>query len=67
VRGLGLIMGFCVPSGGVRDALLAKMSENGLLGLSCGDRTVRFRPHLAVTEADVDLCLELTEKSLRNL
>jgi len=67
VRGLGLIMGFSVPDGETRDKVLGKMSENGLLGLSCGKRTVRFRPHLAVTAEDVDLCLELTEKSLQSL
>ncbi|NQU49908.1 MAG: L-lysine 6-transaminase [Planctomycetes bacterium] len=67
VRGLGLIIGFCVPNGETRNNLLGKMSENGMLGLSCGDRTLRFRPHLAVTADDVDRCLELTEKSLKAL
>jgi L-lysine 6-transaminase len=65
VRGLGLIMAFDVPNGETRDNLLGKMSENGLLGLSSGDRTIRFRPHLAISADDVDRCLELIEVSLK--
>lgn len=66
-RGLGLIMGFDVPDGPARDATLNAMSDQGLLGLSCGHRTLRFRPHLAVTSADVASCLERTEAALKSL
>lgn len=67
VRGLGLIMAFDLPTGGDRDQFLSKAMENGMMGLGSGDRTVRFRPHLAVTQADVDRALEISEKTLGQL
>ena len=67
VRGQGLIMAFDMPDGAQRNALLHKMMKHGLIGLSSGDRTVRFRPHLAITDADTDKCLELTAESLKAL
>jgi len=67
VRGLGLIMAFDMPDGDSRNALLGAMMEAGMIGLSSGERTVRFRPHLAITDADTDLCLELTRKALQAL
>ncbi|RMH02339.1 MAG: L-lysine 6-transaminase [Planctomycetota bacterium] len=65
IRGRGLILAFDLPSRERRDAVLARMSEVGLLGLACGERSLRFRPHLAVTVADVDRCLELTAEALK--
>lgn len=67
VRGVGLLMAFDLPDGDGRDATLKSMYEQGLLGLGSGDRTVRFRPHLAITSGDVDKVLELTEKALQTL
>jgi len=64
VRGIGLVMGFDLPDTEARNACLSAMTEHGLIGLSCGPRTVRFRPHLAVTAEDIELCLELTRKAL---
>jgi len=64
VRGLGLIMAFDLPSGGARDSFLAKAMDNGMMGLGSGERTVRFRPHLAITSQDVDAALEISEQTL---
>jgi len=66
-RGVGLLMAFDLPNGESRDKMLGEMYNNGLLGLGSGDRTIRFRPHLAITSADVDKVLEITEKSLKSL
>ncbi len=66
-RGMGLLMAFDLPSAEMRDGALAGMMENGMIGLGSGERTVRFRPHLAITSANVDLALELTEKTLKSL
>ncbi len=66
VRGLGLILAFDLADAAQRNAMLNKMSENGLLGLGCGERTVRFRPHLAITGDDVGGCLERTEAALKS-
>ncbi|MHC4838359.1 MAG: L-lysine 6-transaminase [Planctomycetota bacterium] len=67
VRGLGLIMAFDLPDGAHRDAFLGKAMENGMMGLGCGERTVRFRPHLAIESADVDRALEISEQTLGQL
>jgi len=66
-RGLGLLMAFDLPDGAHRDRLHKLMQEDGLLGLVCGDRTIRFRPHLGVSSKDVSDALELTEKALQKL
>ncbi len=67
VRALGLLMAFDLPDGATRDRALAAMREEGLLGLACGERSVRFRPHLAVTAEDVDRALELIGRALDRL
>lgn len=64
VRGLGLIMAFDLPTGEDRDQFLNKAMANGMMGLGSGDRTVRFRPHLALRQEDVDRALEISEKTL---
>ncbi len=64
VRGEGLWQGFSLASDEARDALLdAALHREHLLMLGAGERSVRLRPHLHVTMADIDL---LAEK-LRNL
>lgn len=67
VRGMGLIMGFDLSSTDLRDACLSGMMDAGMMGLSCGTHTVRFRPHLAITAEDVELCLEKTAISLKGI
>ena len=67
VRGKGLIMAFDTPNAETRDKVLGAMFENGMIGLSSGERTVRFRPHLAITSDDVSRALEITEASLKTL
>jgi L-lysine 6-transaminase len=67
VRGKGLIMAFDTPNAETRDKVLGAMFENGMIGLSSGERTVRFRPHLAITNDDVSRALEITEASLKTL
>jgi len=67
VRGVGLIMGFDLPDEEKRNACLGAMMNAGLIGLSCGTLTVRFRPHLAITQEDVAKCLAMTEEALKTL
>lgn len=66
-RGLGLIMAFDLPDGATRDRLHKTMREIGLLALVCGERTLRLRPHLAVTRTEAAQALEMTEKALQRL
>lgn len=66
-RGLGLLMAFDLPDGARRDRLLALLREEGALALVCGERTLRFRPHLGITAAEIAQGLDLTEKALKRL
>jgi len=66
-RGRGLIMAFDLPDGLQRDRMVEALREGGLLGLPCGERSVRFRPHLRVRRDEVDRALEITEAALARL
>ncbi|GAG28524.1 unnamed protein product, partial [marine sediment metagenome] len=57
---------FDLPSGTERDALLSALYDNGAIVLGCGDRSIRFRPHLTVTREEIDLAYDLLAKSVRS-
>lgn len=68
-RGLGLLCALDVPSRPIRDALIQQCFQGGMIVLPCGQRSVRFRPALTVTEEDIaeglrrlDTALDLTSK-----
>ncbi len=54
LRGRGLVIAFDLPDGDARDEFRGHCWEAGFATLACGDRTVRFRPPLVFTEADVN-------------
>lgn len=64
VRGRGLMIAFDLASGGQRDQLLEKLEKKGLLALPSGERSIRFRPHLIVTEEEASEALARLEQSL---
>lgn len=64
VRGRGLFTAFDLPDGAIRDRMLATLRENGLLGLPCGPRSVRFRPPLVVTADEIDQALDRVETAV---
>ncbi|GIH77926.1 L-lysine 6-transaminase [Planobispora longispora] len=54
VRGRGLMCAFDLPDRGERDRLVAALREDeGVLVLPCGERSVRLRPALSVTAAEL--------------
>jgi L-lysine 6-transaminase len=63
-RGRGLMCAFDLPSPEVRSKFLARVKENGVLIVGCGVRTVRFRPPLNLTRADVDEGIDIIDRSL---
>ena len=65
-RGKGLFAAFDLPSGTERDAVLSAIYDNGAIVIGCGDRTVRFRPHLIITREEIDLAYDLLAKSVRS-
>lgn len=58
-RGLGLLVAFDFDTSEKRDAFIKKAMDNRLLILGCGERSVRFRPHLTVTDVDIDKAFEI--------
>jgi L-lysine 6-transaminase len=66
-RGLGLMIAFDLPDRATRDKAQATLIENGLLVLTCGTRSIRFRPPLDLSAADADAGLDIVRRSLKQL
>lgn len=68
IRGRGLMCAFTLPSSALRDRLLhdLRVTEHVLM-LGCGGRSVRFRPALTVTAADLDRGVDAVERCLGRL
>lgn len=56
-RGRGLMCAIDLPSGEDRDRFREEMYKKNIIVLACGDRSVRFRPHLNVSKAEIDIVL----------
>ncbi len=63
-RGLGLMCAIDFPDGATRDAAAQKMYELGAVILGCGVRSLRFRPPLDITTAELDEGLALVRRAL---
>ncbi|NKB89387.1 MAG: L-lysine 6-transaminase [Acidobacteria bacterium] len=64
VRGRGFMLAFDLPDTATRDALRSKLWDIGLASLSCGTRTVRFRPCLTFSRDDVMRAIALLREGL---
>jgi L-lysine 6-transaminase len=53
-----------LPDTETRDRLMDKAYEMGLMILGCGRRSIRFRPVLDITKAEIDEALGLVRKAL---
>ncbi|MCC6348804.1 MAG: L-lysine 6-transaminase [Candidatus Eisenbacteria bacterium] len=62
-RGRGLMCAVDFPDGATRDAVAKKAYELGMIILPCGHRSLRFRPPLDITAAEVDEALGIVEKA----
>ena len=63
-RGKGLLCAIDFDTKEKRDAFISKTLENKLLILGCGERSVRFRPHLNVTIEEINHAFAIIEKCL---
>ncbi len=52
-RGRGLMCAFDAPDGHTRDQLAKAFFQEKLLVVGCGERGIRFRPHLIVSEEEI--------------
>lgn len=63
VRGLGLMIAFDAKTKEIRDSLLEKLNQDMII-LPCGEKSIRFRPHLTFTGNDVDSAISILKKHL---
>ncbi|MBX7225819.1 MAG: L-lysine 6-transaminase [Chitinophagales bacterium] len=64
VRGIGLMCAFDLPSTEERNKFIENARAHQLLILACGDQSIRFRPHLIVSEAEIDMGMDIIERVL---
>jgi len=63
-RGQGLFAAFDLPDSDSRDQLANLILEEGAIVLGSGVRSIRFRPHLNITEEEIDHGIEIIKRSL---
>ncbi len=57
-RGRGLMCAIDLPTSMMRDRLREVLYDDNLILLACGDRSVRFRPHLNVSTNEIQIALD---------
>lgn len=67
VRGRGLMCAFSMPSAALRDALVARLWDAGVIMLGCGPDSVRFRPALTVSRDEIDTAVDAVSAVLRSM
>lgn len=66
-RGRGLLCALDLDTAQNRDQLKSKTYEEGVILIGCGDRSIRFRPPLNLTVAEVDEGIGIIRKALKEL
>lgn len=67
-RGRGLMCAIDLSDGGVRDDVVRRLrTEEQVIALPCGERTVRFRPALSITRDELTFALRALDRVLAGL
>ena len=66
-RGKGLYCAFDLPSSEDRDKLANLLLDEGSILLGSGNYSIRFRPHLNVTEDDINFGMDCFRRALNKL
>lgn len=66
-RGRGLFCAFDLPRQDLRNRLVRRLFEKGLIILPCGERSIRFRTALNIPEEDLRRGLSLIREALHEL
>ncbi|MBD3399858.1 MAG: L-lysine 6-transaminase [Candidatus Coatesbacteria bacterium] len=66
-RGVGLMMAFDLPTAEMRNEAHGKLLENGLFTITCGPRSIRFRPPLILTRELADKSLDIVHETLKKM
>ena len=64
VRGRGLMCAFSMPTAEQRDELIRRLWDHGVVMLASGPTSVRFRPALTVSRADIDAAVAAVREAL---
>ena len=66
-RGKGHFCAFDLPNSDIQDNLLSLIADEGALMLGCGTHSIRFRPHLNISQEEIDTGFEMIEKAIQKL
>ena len=66
-RGRGLMCAIDLATPEQRNQLINKLFEDKMVILGCGDQSLRFRPHLNVTEEELQIAIDKIESNLVNI
>ena len=66
-RGLGLMCAFDLKDTDKRNAFRNRLYAEKLLVVGCGDRSIRFRPHLIITREEVRVILDILRQAVKQL
>lgn len=66
-RGKGLMCAFDLKDHDTRNWLREKLYDEGIIVLTCGDQSIRFRPHLNVTKEEIQIVLDKINSVFENL
>lgn len=66
-RGRGLMSAFDLDTAQNRNQLISKAYEEGLILIGCGDRSIRFRPPLTITQDELAEGLGIIKNALKEL
>ena len=64
-RGKGLMCAFDLKDGALRDAVIKRAYEEGVVAIGCGPNSIRFRPSLVISKAALAEGLEKLRVSIR--
>ncbi len=67
IRGKGLMIAFDLKDSETRDKYKQLLFEEGAIVLGCGEKSIRLRPFLDITEEEVKEALDIIEKALNRL
>ena len=67
VRNKGLFGAFDLNDGEQRDSLVGAILNEGAMMLGCGTKSIRFRPHLNITEQEMNDGFSMIDKAIINI
>ncbi|HVS67138.1 MAG TPA: L-lysine 6-transaminase [Mycobacteriales bacterium] len=67
VRGRGLMCAVDLPDAATRDRVISGLRDEHVLALPCGERSVRFRPALSVTEDELGIGIAALHRVLSRI